>query len=815
MTPTLYTAKEELVADTPLLLFDCTFSDGTDVLSQSWSTHAAVVNGTLYEPRILKQNVFEMQLGSDLGIDTIPKITVELANADSYISEINSGVGVKGGLITVSIVFYSFTNSAPSSTVQILFKGLLDSPELITEEVCRVSASNRLSLQRVFVPGTRIQKRCPWRFPSDAPSRQEAVSGGTAGQYSPFYNCGYSPDVNGGVGNEQTNGLTSVPYTTCAYTRSDCLLRGMFNTDDSGHPTARFGGIEFVPPTIVVRSAGERGSHLSPVDDNTARYNDFVPLIYGTTWFYPSIAFSRNDGNLTRFELLLGMGPIQDIQVVLVNSVEIPVGVAGQNMAGTGWYNLVSSGTRSGAFNLNFTDAQGSPLEDPYGSMAYLSVVVPNSINDGSNLPAIEVLIDGLLLQQYDANANSLGQAFSNNPAWVILDLLRRIGWVIAELDMSTFAETAIYCAEQIQTTDLFGNPVMTPRFQCNLFLKNRRSASDAIRGIRNASRLFLRYGSNGLLQLMVENSIALQQPALAANSNALTTVNGGWAAYEFGDGTNGTTGIARTSKGTSSVNLRARSFADTPNRFSAEFQDAFNDYQQDSLSIVDTDDIAAMGQEITSTAPVLGLPHYDQAARILTFFLSKSVKGNSIIQFTTSAKALGLTPGDIITFTYTKEGFARTTFRITGIQPGGNYRTAIITAQLHMDEWYDDTNGQTPADASRRQGSTGINLPRPLAGVIADSTGALQFGVTETWSQASDGTATVTASVAFASPGASTVGAPDIPLISLVPTFHATGGVDCHRPDPLLRSNECWVGRFRKPTLLYCGGGGIVGLKH
>ena len=777
MTPTLYTAKEQAIADTPLLLFDCTFTGGTEVLTESWSTHSVLVNGTHYEPRVLRQNLFEVQMGSDLGVDAIPKITIELANADSYLSEINSSIGVKGGQLTVSIVFYSFTNSAPSSNVQVLFKGILDSPDLVTEETFRVSASNRLSLQRVVLPDTRIQKRCPWTFPTDAPSRAQAVSGGAAGEYSRFYRCGYSPDIAGGVGNQQSDGSTERPYPSCAYTRSDCSARGMFSLDALGHTTARFGGIEFVPPTISVRSAGERGSHLSPVDDNEARYNDFVPLIYGTAWFHPSVVFSRNDGNLTHFELLLGMGPIEDIQIVLVNTIEIPAAVSGKNMSGTGWYTLVSNGARSGAFNLDFTDAQGNPLGDPYGSMAYLSVVVPNSINDGSNLPSIEVLVDGVLTRQYDADAKNLGQTFSNNPAWVILDLLQRIGWGFSELDMNTFAATASYCAEEIQTTDLFGNPVMTPRFQCNVVLKTRRAASDVIRGIRNGSRLFLRYGSNGLLQLIVENSIALQQPSPLANSNALSTVYGGWAAYEFGDGTNGTTGIARTSKGTSSVTLKARSSADTPNRFTSEFQDAFNEYQQDSLSVVNADDVSAMGQEITSSTPVLGLPHYDQAARILTFFLSKSVQGNSTIEFSTSAKALGLTPGDIITFTYNKEGFDRTAFRVIKIQPGANYRTAVITAQLHMDEWYDDTNGQTPAEASRRQGSTGINLPRPIAGVMPDSTGALQFGVSEAWSQAPDGTATVTATVAFAAAGASTQGAPDIPLVSLVATIQTTGG--------------------------------------
>ncbi len=74
--------------------------------------------------------------------------------------------------------------------------------------------------------------------------------------------------------------------------------------------TARFGGLEFVPAQILVRSFGEQASHLSPEVDNLALYNDFVPLVYGTAWYQPPIVFARNDGNLTHMEVLLGMGPI-------------------------------------------------------------------------------------------------------------------------------------------------------------------------------------------------------------------------------------------------------------------------------------------------------------------------------------------------------------------------------------------------------------------------------------------------------------------------------------------------------------------------
>ena len=78
-----------------------------------------------------------------------------------------------------------------------------------------------------------------------------------------------------------------------------------------------------------MRSYGEKSSHTSAVSVNEARYNDFVPLVYGTAWYAPPVVFARNDGNLTRMEVLLGMGEIEGVLKVLVNDVEIPAGVAG------------------------------------------------------------------------------------------------------------------------------------------------------------------------------------------------------------------------------------------------------------------------------------------------------------------------------------------------------------------------------------------------------------------------------------------------------------------------------------------------------
>src|SRR5579864_4951036 len=687
---TAFQVKEQAVTDTPLLLFSCQLQD-TRV--ENWSTHQITLSGTTYQAKVLQHNLYEIQTSSDLGVDAIPKISLSLANADSYFSEIERSTGFKGATLTVSFAFFDLTQGAATTAVLTLFKGIFNPPDEITESTFRVTAVNKMNMQRVLLPQVRVQRRCPWELPTTADQRQEAVTGSANGRYSRFYRCGYSPDVPGGAG--KLNG--AVPYTTCGFTRSDCEARGMFNQDNSLQATRRFGGIEFVPSSTLVRSTGEAGRHWSPLASNVALYNDFVPLIYGTVWYSPSIVFARNDGNLTRIEVLLGMGEMQNVIKVLVNGIDIPRGQSGTNMTGTGWFSLFSTGSRTGGFNADFSDKNGNPLGDPYGSMAALSVVVPNRINDGGNLPAIKILLEGSKLDTYGLDGTFATYTFTNNPGWILLDVLRRCGWALSDIDVKSFAAAAAYADEQIQTQDLYGNTITVPRFGCNLAVVSRRTAGDLIRGIRNTCRLYLTYGSNGLLQLGVENTLALQQPTKPDWSNSSSEYNGGWPSYEFGDGSSGVSGIARRGNGESSVRLWSRSIADTPNRLAVEFQDALNEYQQDSYSLTDVDDVQRAGQEITAPITALGVPNYDQAARILKFNLDRAIRGNTYVQFQTSVKALGIQPGDLITLTYLKEGLSQQPFRVIKIAPDLNYRTALITAQIHDDAWYDDTNGQVP----------------------------------------------------------------------------------------------------------------------
>jgi len=760
--------KEQETPPTPIFLFECVLSSG---VVERWSTHQVTVGGALYPARLLEHNLFTLQASAGDGLDGAQKVAVTLANADSHYSEIERATGFRGGQVTVQFVFYDLALNQEASEVRVIFRGIANPADEITESAFRLSVTNRLNLQRVVLPDVRIERRCPWVFPATASQRQDALSGGLKGSYSALHRCGYSADLPGGEGN--VNG--GAVYTSCEYTRAACEARGMFNVDTANQTTRRFGGVEFVPAQIQVRSFGEKGTHLSPILDNQTRYSDYVPLVYGTAWYKPPIVFARNDGNLTRMEVLLGMGEIEAVVKVVVNDIEIPEGQTGTNMTATGWFNLFTPGARDGAFNADFTDGGGNPLGDPYGSMAALSVVVPNQISNGLSLAKIEVLLQGMKLEQFDSGGASAGASFTNNPAWVLLDVLRRSGWVTTEIDVASFASAAAYCGQAISTTDLYGNPVVAPRFQCNLVVQGRRSAAEIVKGIRSGSMLLLNYGLSGLLTLRVESTIALQQPVQATGGNGTVTLNGGWPAYEFSDGSAAFSGILRKSNGEPAIRLWSRNEADRPNRLTVEFQDEFNEYQQDSLALSDTDDWLLTTREVTSAFPALGLPNFDQAARVLQLQLYRSIQGYTFAEFQTTVRGAGLLPGDLITITYLKEGLQRQPFRVMRLALGRNHESVVITAQWHDDAWYTAVGAGT--QGGRRQSGTSVGLPRPLVGSLVDANGVEQYGISETVIQSAEGTLWVDLSVAFTPPVVPAATSAAIPLLSLAPQIQTTTG--------------------------------------
>ncbi|MBL8229026.1 MAG: hypothetical protein JNL98_11135 [Bryobacterales bacterium] len=298
---------------------------------------------------------------------------------------------------------------------------------------------------------------------------------------------------------------------------------------------------------------------------------------------------------------------------------------------------------------------------------------------------------------------------------------------------------------------------------------------AELLRGLRYSCGVYVSYGADGKLQANIENALSVQQPTKPWNSNSTSSLGLGWPAYEFGDGTNGNSGIVRNSSGAPSIRLWSRTAGDVPNRIRLEFDDEFNLYQRDSLVLADADDLARGGGDVTGSLPALGVTNFAHAQRALQVNLRRSVRGNLYVEFDTSVKGVGLRPGDLITVTYLKEGLNRRLFRIVRMSADLNMRTIHVVAQLHDDAWY-SVSGSSIGGSGLQPGF-GAGMPRPLVGDSVDSAGVSQFSVVEGTSSLSDGTGVVTLTVGYRRPLRPSPRSRRVPWVSLSPQIHESGG--------------------------------------
>ena len=735
---------EELL--TPVLLFDCTLADGS---VERWSTHSATWNGISYAPRVVENSGLSIALLADDGADWGNRMTVVLANTDGYVTRLHRSENLKGASVLASFAFLDPESGTIASTPEAVFTGIGDAPEELTTSVGRINFISRFSLQRLALPQTRIQEQCPWSFPRSAVERAEAVSGSTRGIHGRFYACGYSADQPGGCGNCDGGGT---PYSTCAGTKVDCTARGMWHQDTRGQATARFGGFQFLPATSLVRSSGSSQRFWSQAVDGRARANDAVPLVYGTVRYPVPVIWAWSDGNFLICEALAGAGPMQGINRLWANGMELPLAVPGTNMSATGWYEVLTTGGRNGASDPNFTDRQGEPLGDPHGSLAVVSIHVPTGLISSNSLPTIEVLAQGQVLERYDEQGNALGSFFNSNPAWALFDILKRCGWQDVDLDIVSFAKAATVLDQSLRVPVAGFAAIVERRASFNYALLDRKPAVDIVRGLRQGAEVLIRLNAEGKISLVVEGSIGDQQPTTAVHSNASSPHNGGWSSFDANDGSSGDCTILANRQGDIDLRLFCQPTGQTPNRLTAEYQDSRNEYLNGSLSLVDLDDIGRAGSEVPGIFRGLGMPSESQARRVLSKELARAVDGNLFAEFSTTVKGLGMQPGDIITLTSVDYELTLAPFRVLRLSPGLNFETVVVLAQTHEDGWY--AAGMAVSSSSTGWPSVvDSGTPFPIAGYTYSADGGNRFEMRESSAMLADGGANELVVAGFRAP--------------------------------------------------------------
>lgn len=731
------TAKEQEQSPRPLLLATVTFLDGTVLRLATDGLRTADAGfqyaGYDWLPRILNQDIAAIQALSDGGIDIAPSVALDLNNADGAMWQHEIDRGWRGARLTLTFVFWTPGANDFSSDSITKFRGICGAPS-VDETRLTVSARSVLALGDVQLPTPRIQPRCLHNFPRTAAERQAAADN----EDSIFYGCGYSPDATGGNARGNLNG--AVPFTGCNRTKEHCVARGMYTRDSANRVTGRFSGSQWDPPrswrsrAYKPGSTWEEGSNTS----NEAKYGDVIPLVWGRGWIEGKILNVVGEAASTRFEVLLGWGEFDSILRVMVNDYELP---AATDMTGASLpvadalfrWNLVNRGDRNGAPNA---DAGYNGTGDPYGSLCVIECVVPRKVAESSAAPRVRVLAAGPRIRKYTnpTTYSTVGHPDHTHYAWILMDALIWAGLSYSDLDVQSFIDAAAVCAANVTFKDHDGATATQPRYYGSVVLDQRTSAAEVIRGLRNAGKMLLVANSDaaGKIKLIVEQTLADQQPAPVAGSNYNTAIASktaagvaanGYVAYDFSEANI----LRRGGKST----LRINPPGELPTRATVQFQDWHNNFSLDSETVVEVDSLVREGgKEVPGNIPLQGIVSHDAARRAIATYYAKRLYGNPrnagygdsggtwVYEWETTFKAVRLQVGQICRLSYAQHGISNQLVRIERVQPSTNYEYVKIVARAHSDEWYLDTFGQE--DSPRFTGSRRNSLaraPYPILG--------------------------------------------------------------------------------------------------
>lgn len=665
--------------------------------------------------RLRDVDMIATQALSTTGIDRTPSITIQVADADSFVwTNFVEPYGLKGATIELVFVFWDVDTSTFSDE-RTVYVGRLDALTASTAEYFSVKSYNELNLALVQLPQVRIQKRCPWSFPATKKERQE----GADNEASPFWNCGYSPDASGP--NAVGDLVGGVPATTCARTKAECQARGMYLEDGSLNQTARFGGFQWAPVDTHISRGFITGKWEEIQNNgNEAKWGDRVPEVYGAQRIQPPVLNVTGDGNLTKMEVLICRGEMSRIFEVLVNDTRIAHASddalfmtdfpEGGNTT-SGWWKTVNAGTRTGQANPDtLYDSKG----DPYGGYSVITIVVPVVLAAANSVPNVEVYLRGPALRVYTA-VDTYSKVYTENPAWHMLDLLVKCGWTYDRIDIQSFIDAAAHCDEYISFKNQFGSTVTHNRYTSASTLRRRQSASDVVRSLRTSFKAGITpdFGNDGRLRLYIEGTLHEQQGSSNPESNNTSPISSfeydgsvanGYSYWDFSEADY----VAINGKSSFSL---VTDDGRAPNRADVQFQNRYDRHVLEKLGIIDTEDLSLVDEERPAGLDFAWADNFDQMYRTVNTFFAKGFRGNNrlsaggaligdtggtiIVEFTTTFKAVHLRVGDLCRVSHQRWGLANQLVRILKIKPSIDFKTVEISAAFHNDRWYLDTFGQ------------------------------------------------------------------------------------------------------------------------
>lgn len=740
MSYTINTGKELATAPRPVVFCDFQFSDGASLFVASI---AATFNGHSYDARIDDQQLDRLASLSEQGIDRIPSVTLVLADPSaSLFAAYERGHGFKGASLTLRFALLDLSTGDFSTDNFVPFVGVCDEPSSDDKNLT-VSAQSKLNLSQYMLPTAPVQIRCIWVNPATTAQR---ASGNLL-----YYPCG------------ETRDLTTAP--PCAYTKQTCTQPARYsgvtctpNQSDSGksYLTGQttswlnadtsgkykeywpiwLGGMAWVQCISIYQrgdgnyTRGEAAVGIGEVAVSRVIVNG-KDLSQGTSDFYwaysnpgyrdgtPNTdvdAAADPHGGQTVIEYRLPKGfcdpsTLPTIQVLGQKAVggssvtpsSIAVTSAQAGISGNPSPIVIQFGRTLGTYD----PGDGSAITISGCSWAAAN---GNWIMRLLNTPYDHATLEGSMAFGSGGSAtlyyNQHTQSGGGPTPGIIQATLEQCGLTTADLSGPMLSAANAICNASITTTDGGGATYTQARFTSAVAVRQRRSAADIVRGLRQSIGGLLTVDNAGLIGIRMEGPLAEQQGSAVDGSNSATAIT---SMLRGGGSANGYTAYRFDESNSWGLKRDPQQVAQMPNRVTFPFQDPVQEYAISSFSLVDSDDIARVGREIPGGLQVNpeGIASYNHALRCARLGLNKIHRGNPTNdtrgtdwwEWKTSFRACKLRIGDIVTMNNSKYSLTEQMVRLTEIKPSKNFETVDLKGHAHDDTWYLDSHGNA-ADA-------------------------------------------------------------------------------------------------------------------
>lgn len=246
-------------------------------------------------------------------------------------------------------------------------------------------------------------------------------------------------------------------------------------------------------------------------------------------------------------------------------------------------------------------------------------------------------------LRNFLSNAHPATYIETNNPAWIVLDILTgnaNEGAILDnQIDISSFIDFANYCDEILTFKDSHGTEITQKRHTCNVVVTASTTVQDLVQSILSQSRASLKIASNGRYGVMFD--IAKSLPVQLFTN--------------------------RNSSGFSSE----RTYADIPHALKVKYVNPLKRYEIDEC-IVYADGYNEINAEKFEDLETFGITDYYEAWRHGRYNLAQIIAYQEVFSIEVDLEHLSVQRGDLVSVQNDVPSIGGEPLRITKVLENG-----------------------------------------------------------------------------------------------------------------------------------------------